>query len=57
MAVVINEFEVSPAAEPKPAPDATRTKQGNDPAQPETLQKIEKALRVAHERSHRLVAH
>jgi len=57
MAVVINEFEVAPAA-PAPAPAAGQGAQpGGDASQPENVQKIEKAMHVAHERRRRLAAY
>jgi len=55
MAVVINEFEVAPASGPPPS--GAQPAQGGDQAQPDAAQKIERALRVAHERERRLAAY
>jgi hypothetical protein len=57
MAVVINEVEVTPAPPPAAAPPASQGGSGGDSAQPEAIQKIERAMRVAHERKHRLAAY
>ena len=53
MAVVINEMEVAPGA----APSGAQAAPGGDHAQAEPVEKIERALRVEHERKRRLAAY
>lgn len=55
MAVVINEMEVAPA--PGAPPSGAQATQGGDKAQPEPVEKIERALRVEHERERRLATY
>ena len=55
MAVVINEMEVAPA--PGAAPSGAQAVPGGDHAQAEPVEKIERALRVEHERTRRLAAY
>jgi hypothetical protein len=54
MAVVINEFEVTPA--PAPAPAGPPAKKG-DEGQGDTSKKIAKTYHVEHERKRRLAAY
>jgi|HubBroStandDraft_4_1064222.scaffolds.fasta_scaffold1691324_1 hypothetical protein len=54
MAVAIGEFEVAPAQ--APAPSAPQRDIGGDQGQPDAAQKIQKAMRVEHERRRRLAA-
>jgi hypothetical protein len=53
MAVVINEFEVTPA----PAPPATQPAKKVDQQQGETPQKIARLMRVEQDRKRRLAAY
>ena len=55
MAVVINEMEVAPG--PGAAPSGQQAAPGGDHAKPEPVEKIERDLRVAHERKRRLAAY
>ena len=61
MPVVINDFEVAPAPPPAAAPPAAQAGAGGaqdtDPSQPESMRKIERVMRVAHERRRRLAAY
>jgi hypothetical protein len=55
MAVVINDFEVTPAATQERA--GGRKQEGMHQAQPESAKKIEKTMQVQHERKLRLAAY
>jgi len=59
MAVVINEFEMSPApaAKSNGGGDAPGGQEGPPTLAPDVLCQIEKALQLKHERVHRLTAY
>jgi hypothetical protein len=57
MAVVINEFEVSPAAAEPPKQEAGKAADDGGKASPDLLRQIEKAVQAKELREHRLTAY
>lgn len=56
MAVVINEFEVSPAPLPKGEPSGQSAKESSTPS-PQMLREVTKAVQAKQRREHRLTAY
>ena len=58
MAVVVNEFEVAPQAEPareaQAEPRGKQADRGGSPLPPEALRQFQKTIHVSHERKRRL---